>query len=221
MVATERGELIQVARAIRDELTGELPSRDDVIEAARAVKDEMVKRLEAAEKRLTDRFDAQVKSLERSYLSQLRELLSNWHPSINVAAPNVNLSPTLSLAEAMQPPQVTVNIPESTINVAAPSVSVTPTLSLADALPAPQVTVHVPDQPPATVNFSVPDGAVRVDVHQQPSIVNVPEGSIRVDVSQPEALEVRMPKRKQRVEKSIVYGPTGRPDKIVEETTEE
>lgn len=61
---------------------------------------------------------------------------------------------------------------------------------------------------------SIPVPVVTVN---QPNIdVTIPESAIQVKVEQ----ELKQKPKKTRVEKSVVYGATGRPEKIVEETIE-
>lgn len=86
------------------------------------------------------------------------------------------------------------------------------------SIPLPQVHVTVPadaitfKQEPAQVKVNVAAPNVRVEAAAAPNVnFTVPEKAIKIEA----------PKRTMKVEKSILYDPqSGRPAKIVEETTE-
>ena len=88
------------------------------------------------------------------------------------------------------------------------------------SLPIPQVNVSVPENAikmmPSHVQVNVPHEAIQVNV---PNVI-IPEKSINVQVA-PAEVTVALPQRITKVEKSILYDPqSGRPARIVEETTE-
>lgn len=76
--------------------------------------------------------------------------------------------------------------------------------ALLEGMPRPEVSVTVP--------------ANSIQIEQLPSQVVLPDRAIQVSIDQ----RLSMPKRKSVVTKSVLYDPSsGRPDKVVEETTEE
>ncbi len=62
--------------------------------------------------------------------------------------------------------------------------------------------------------IQIPRDALKVDVYQQPSVVNIPSDAIRVTAEAP-------PARTSRTLKRITYGESGRPESIEEVLTEE
>jgi hypothetical protein len=77
--------------------------------------------------------------------------------------------------------------------------------SIVQGLPVPQV------------HLSVPESAINVNVKQEPVEVNIQDKAFNISVEN----KLEVPKRTTTSEKSIVYGPTGRPETIVEKTSEE
>lgn len=69
--------------------------------------------------------------------------------------------------------------------------------------------------PAAQVRVTIPENAIKVEMEPGPPVqVTIPENAIKVETS------VKTPPRPRMVEKSIVYGPDGRPQKIIETTAD-
>lgn len=214
----------QVAKAIRDQLRDDFEERlgeveDGVVNVGKLLREELDRRIAPLQRQVDE-----VLSSYREGMERLERVLQGLPvPQVNVSAPNVSVSPTLSLAEKLEAPLITVNVPQQqppSIHVAPAEVHLSPTLSLAEMLPPAQVTVNVPQQAAPNVHVAAPNVTVNpslaVPRQEAPNVtVNVP----KMDIP---PINVNLPKRKTKTEKSIVYSEsTGRATKVIEETTEE
>lgn len=158
----------------------------------------------------------------------------------NMPVPNVHLSVPVDAIRIEQSSPI-INLPKDSIRIeqspsvvnlpdGAITVNVNQQPSIVN-LPKDAISVSV-NQQPSIVNLpkdsirieqsspvvNLPKNAITVNVKQQPSIVNLPKDSINVE----HRTILEREKGKKFVQKTIVYdSATGRPAKIMEETTDE
>lgn len=179
-------------------------------------------KLEESEKRaasLESVFEKSLMAMAQAFEVGQKQLIESIK---NLPVPHVHLSVPVDAIQVQQMPSV-VNLPEGAIQIhqAIPQITI----------PKDSIMVHV-DQKPSIVNMTppvvnIPKNAINVNVRQEPSIVNmqpqvvnIPKDAISVNVEHKTILEKH--KGKTFVEKNIIYdAATGRPAKIMEETTEE
>lgn len=250
-------ELIQVAKAVRDEvldatdkkLQKELQSSLKSLESN--VITSIVKSLDGEKDRHADELEMTVrltKSIGQAYSKHFEELNSV------VKGLGIKLAESENRADRME------SIFEKCLEGMAKSYEMNydRLVETIKMMPMPEVHVSIPseaiqiNQLPSIVNLpegaiqitqstptiTIPKDSIMVNVTQHPSIVNLPKDVIKVQVNQTaakmhfpkDAIKVNVEhktileksKGKTMVEKSILYDPvTGRPAKIMEETTEE
>lgn len=184
---TTKGELVQAAKAIHDQLVTTMSDRLGLAETeiglrlgkvldarlTKAMEVELVKALEVVQ----GRYEKRLELMEQSHRKSMEALAQQYDEKVGFlkAAYESGLERMESLVRSIQ-------IPPPTVRVESPVVNVT-----------------VPDQPPASVNVTVP----------------VPEVNVKAaDVQAPNVV-VNVPSR--RTKKTITYDQYSRPESIISE----
>ena len=185
-----RTEILQVVKAVRDEVKGMIGQKSQEFETqlsariAGAIQREFGDKLLALEKSYEDKLSTtleqwrrETENLVKSYDIALQQLLvvvkSLPTPTVNLPAESINV---LVKAEA---PTVNVNVPENAIQMSSPTVNVSvPTEAI--KMMAPTVNVTVPEQAPPQVQVNVPQRkmikTISYDEQNRPSQIIEQEG---------------------------------------------
>lgn len=223
---TKQKALLEVGRAVFDSVLKKLPGhiskalephraefasqlktfRDEIMAGVSAM---MRKELDAHSMAMSVAYQKQLqesssKSLDDG-LAMLRELLTNMPPS------QVHLPAEAIRVEVDQKPSH-VHLPADAISLRVDQLN----------LPKDAIRVEV-NQPTTPVHLTVPDGAFQVYLDQGEQRLVVPDGAFQINVPEQSApvVNVSTPRRKTKTERSIIYNQgTGRPEKLIDETTE-
>ena len=173
--ATTEDQLVQVGKAIHDELKSSTDRRLENLEAMVALRAaELIrKEIELRLSDLTDQFSAKVDDLRRGYvetLATLAEVIRTLPPPVvNVSVPE-QPTPLVNVSLPEMTPLVTVNVPELSV----PQVYAPVSVNLPELRP--EVLVNVPEQTLPQVTVTVPPPRlvkkeITYDGHGRPVIV--------------------------------------------------